>query len=185
MKMPIKRLPRLPGRSVLNDAHSISDTINAVKEQQEKTRSQINSWLKANDKFNDKPYIDAWIKQRNKHKDMLLNLVIEHMSVADAVIEVNEILRYGLSMEEVSIDTSETNNIIGKMFRIRVTEMLVQKAALGKAYKQDIVKRAIAREFPLRDGAPIKSERQPMQVSVPRTPLNVTVPSAGMPNKER
>lgn len=164
-----QNLPRLPGKSTIH-SNSVVDLVESIKTAQVNTKNQLNEWLKSNIDFNSKAVIDLWIKQRDKHKQALLDLVIEHTSAADAVNEVNEILKYGLLMDEVAIDTAETNTIIGKLFRIRVTDLLISKTKLGALYKQDVVRRSIAREFPMKDGISNKSEKA-VHINVPRVPI--------------
>ena len=169
-----KRWPRLRKKTPINTEpvnSEVLDQIKRAKELQREANKRMNEWSKGNEGFNVEPFIDRWVKLRGEYKNKFIELVVDHMSAADAISEVNETLRYGFKMEEAAIDPGEVDTLIGKLFRIRATSLLLEKAKISVEYRKDIIKRAIAREFPTRDGAVAKADRSPVQVNVPRTPM--------------
>lgn len=169
------RRPRLPPRKVKTLKENPDPAIAAMdraRRTQKKEQKKLRRWLKDNVEFNTDSYIDQWVKLRDKYKKELLEIVVQHMSIGDAVGAVNETLRYGFKMEEAGIDQAEVEMLVAKVFRVHVMQALLKSSPLDKVYRDDLLRRAIAREFPIRDGAPSRAER-PVQIPVPRAPVAV------------
>jgi hypothetical protein len=178
------RWPRLPPRNRNAATEEVQAEVSRSRDNIKQEQKRLRVWLKDNADFNTEPFIDQWVRLREEYREEFLKVVVQHMSVGDAVGAVNEMLHYGFHMEDAGIDSAEVEALVGKLFRIHAMRVMLKNSELPKVYKADIMRRIIAREFPNRDGSSgaSKAER-PVQVNMPRNmqqnvPRTAAEPSA-------
>jgi hypothetical protein len=168
--MKKRKFTRLPAHSrrKLNDDEVDWDEVDRAYTDKEKLEAEtklMKDWVRGNDDFNSAALLTRWRKMERKHRSDLLDLVINIFSIADSALEANNVLRYGMKMERASLDLGVINSVLSKMFVVRATEMFAEKAGINSTLRKELMTRAIAREFPLKDNRP--AERAVATVDYP------------------
>ncbi len=173
--MKKRKFTRIPNKRRKSNDEDVDwdevDRAYADKERLEAEAKLMRDWVKGNDDFDSKKLLVRWRKMEHKHRSDLLDLVISIFSIADSALEANNVLRYGMKMDRASLDLGVINSVLSKMFVIRATEMFAEKSGISAPLRKELMTRAIAREFPLKDNRP--AERA--VATVEHTPQGSTV----------
>lgn len=126
-------------------------------------------WLKENSDHNADQLIKDWEDAVASSKDTIVRLAIRAHAFIDSINQANDVLRYGLKMENSDIDTAAAGDLLNKLFRVELAEFYISSGPCDADQKSDMIKRLIAKEFPTRDNVPQSGNiNMPMPPRQPR-----------------
>lgn len=115
-------------------------------------RQQIDDWLKSNDQqVNVQELATAWEGMSREFRDKILQVAVRYFAIADAGTQVNNVLRYGMKMEDASLDMKEFVGTLVRHMRVDLNRLLLDQSELSAGHKDELISRVIAKEFPTRD----------------------------------
>jgi len=144
-----------------------------VRQELKEKRDQMHAWIQGNNDFNSKPLLAYWRTMVKEHRTDILDLVIKVFSITDGVIGTNEVLKFGMNMENASVDLGKVNEVLGKVFIIQATELFARKVGMKPANIKELLTRTIAREFPLKDNRTLERPAPQVIVEAPRNPPQI------------
>jgi hypothetical protein len=134
-----------------------------------KQRKLIKEWITVNSDFDKNKYIQIWEDYRKEYGNKFMEECLRIYAIANAALDVNTMLTVNMGMKDAGIDISYFTATLGKMFTINLTNALIEKVKLSKGAKEELMIRAIAREFPYKEN----TNKQPSTPLV-ETP-NITI----------
>jgi hypothetical protein len=140
---------------------NIEEAINATILEETANKKRLKDWIKNNTDFENTSAIYKWDESAKKWSDKLFNLAVEILSASDGVVRANESFKYGLSLDNVSIDTNQFNSLLIKLFRIKLVKLLSDNMDIDDLSKSTILDCVIKREFPLKS-----EEKRPIPIDI-------------------
>lgn len=132
------------------------DLVAANRARQLEQRRRLSAWLKdSGDEVNRSSYLSKFdARSRQIHK-VALELAVHSFALVDGIERANDSLRVGLRMERAGLDVGAVIAMQNKVLRLRLLGVVAEQSGLSKALIGQVLERAAAREFPLRDGTPV------------------------------
>ncbi len=158
----LKEMPRdADGGAVAFKSPSEPDdtALNTAKELLRKQKEAFNTtskvWRTHNENFGRAKHIRAWNRDVEKVKRSVLPQALSMFAAIEGVAKANEAMRFGLEMEDASIDMGPSIKIASKLFTIEFAALLLKRTKLSNYNSEAILNRIIAQEFPTKDNMPI------------------------------
>lgn len=100
---------------------------------------------------------DSWLLQKKEVVQKLLPKILQVYAISDGVNTINDIMSDSLKLNNDGLDTNEVNTTLNKLLKLEILSVLVNTILVDtpKEYKDAVISRAIAREYPSKDGPTI------------------------------
>jgi hypothetical protein len=173
MKRPSRRpiIRKKKDRQPIDDSDidwNIVEEVHAQRAAEKENRKLMHQWIQGNDGFEAGPLLNKWQNLVLLHRKELLDLAVNAFSIADGAVETNNVLRYGMNMENASLDMEEVADILVKVLRVRVTDLFARKLGLSGIVLNELLSRAVAKEFPLKDNKQSEPRTRTFSVQMPQ-----------------